>query len=410
MGKIVHFVNCLIKIIKQGIKSTFNKVLFLLKKAYHVIGCIFAIKKSYSVKRPVNTIAEIYPDNGKLSKSIAKYRYKECRYDLSIIIPMFNVENYICTCLDSVVNQKTNYLYEIIIIDDGSTDNTLRMAEAFISNKECNTTILSQENNGQSSARNMGIDCSSGEYLMFLDADDILLPNAVDGLLRAAKQSKSDIAEGSFVRFYDKITKEMICDSKGKNHIESSFYNARFVLSTYGYSWGKVYSRELWRTLRYPEGYIFEDVITKFILRRKANQVTFIDDVVYGYRMNNPSSSSHNAKNMKKLDSVWVLPKVIELCEQENVLRDDVFYLLALNHIGLLNYITTRTFDEEIRVAVFFELRKQLLSLQDCKSPKLPFMFYLLDTSILNNQFEAWEYIAETITRFEMLKKWREVD
>ena len=348
-----------------------------------------------------------YPDKGKLPNKEG-FVNKKTIVDLTIIIPMYNVFPYIQECLDSVLCQKTQYQFEVILIDDGSDDNTLEKVKPFLF--DTRIRLICQKNAGQSVARNNGIMQSKGRYIMFVDADDLLLPNAVEIMLKSAEQTKSDIVEGCVVRFYDAITEEMLLESRIKAHVESNKKTPNFVLSTYGYSVAKVYKREMWKTLRYPEGYIFEDVITKFILRRRANQVLFIEDVVYAYRMNNPSSSSHNTKNLKELDSIWVLPRVFSLCDKEGVPRDDIFYLLSLNHIGLLNYITVKQQKKEIIVSCFAEMREQLLSLQDCRPKRIPFMFRLLERSILENNIIAWEYIADTINKYKLLKKWREIN
>lgn len=201
----------------------------------------------------------------------------------------------------------------------------------------------------------------------------------------------------------------MIKESKTRYHVESNNINPNFVLTCYGYSVAKVYRAELWNTLRFPEGFIFEDVITKFILRRKANKVVFLGDVVYGYR-HNLRSSSHGNNNIKILDSIKVFPYIVELCYQEEVPFDDVFYILSLNHIGLLNFITLKNQSAYVKNECFLEMKKQLTMVNAYKVSKLPFMFKLLEKTILDGKMEAWEYIADTIIKFGMLKKWREIN
>lgn len=399
IGLIIDWTNSFI----FKIKRVLSIIVFYLKCAWYI--CFY--HKKHVAPTGIKPLSYYKPDTGSLSENYS-FINQQPTLDLSIIIPAYNCSNYIDRCLQSTLCQKSNYTYEIIVVDDGSTDNTYEIVNR-IAQEENRIVLLKQINSGQSAARNNGIYYSSGRYIMFVDADDVLLPNSIEVLMKTAENTQSDIVEGSFVRFYNDITDEMIKDSKGKNRIESNDKNPRYVLTTYGYSWAKIYKRELWDSLRFPEGYIFEDVITKFILRRKANQVSYIQDVVYGYRQNN-QSSSHGNNQLKKLDSIWVLPKVLELCEQEGVPRDDVFYLLALNHIGLLNYITTKSQSKEIKLSCFAEMHKQLLSIQDCKPKKMPLIFKLLDRAILENKYEAWEYIAETINKYKMLKKWREIN
>ena len=397
------------------IKKIIKRVLYLIFSVGRCIrkgfGKLIAVFKSILI---LNKRAEPHKtkelsyycrDRGNLPED-GKFLYNAA-VDLSVIIPVYNVEKYIEQCIDSVLRQKTSYSYEVIIINDGSTDNTLSLLCIYESDRR--VKIITQENSGQSAARNKAINLSRGKYLMFVDGDDLLLPNAIESLMSAAEKTNSDMAEGSIVRFYNEITGEMIRDSKGKNKIESNALNPGFVLTKSGYSVAKIYRRELWNTLRYPEGYIFEDIITKFILRRKANRVAFIEDVVYGYRQSG-QSSSHGSDQLKKLDSIWVLPRIFELCNKENAPRDGVFYLLALNHVGILSYITTRSLSDDFRFSCFAEMRKQLLSIQDCRPKRMPLTFKLLDKSIVENKFDAWEYIAGMIQKHQMLKKHREIN
>lgn len=384
-------------------------VVFLLKRIisfWIFLKCFIVLKAPNNHISSDNNLSDFYPDVGKLSDKIG-YNYCNTTVDLSIIVPMYNSEKYIEECLTSIISQQTNYTYEIILVDDGSTDNTVQKITSYLSN--LNIKLIKQENSGQSVARNRALYESLGEYIMFVDSDDILLPDAIESLMSAAKETGSDIVEGGIVRFYNAISEEMIRESEQKTSCESYFDNPCFVLTSYGYSVAKVYKRELWKTLRFPEGYIFEDVITKFILRRKANTVVFTGIPVYGYRYNN-TSSSHGNNLLKKLDSVWVYPKIIELCKQENVLFDDIFYLLSLNHIGLLNYITSKNQSKQIQMAVFNEMKKQLESIKFCRARKMPIAFKLLEQSILNGNFEVWKCICDTITKYRLAKKWREIN
>lgn len=384
-------------------------VVFLLKRIisfWIFLKCFIMLKAPNNHISSDNNLSDFYPDVGKLSDKIG-YNYCNTTVDLSIIVPMYNSEKYIEECLTSIISQQTNYIYEIILVDDGSTDNTVQKIASYLSN--LNIKLIKQENSGQSVSRNRAICESLGKYIMFVDSDDLLLPNAIQNLMDAATINNADISEGDFVWFRDKITKEMIQNSTATPHIESYRLKRKFILTSVGYSWAKVYRRDLWENLRFPEGYIFEDVITKFILRRKANTVVFTGIPVYGYRYNN-TSSSHGNNSLKKLDSVWVYPKIIELCKQENVPFDDIFYLLSLNHIGLLNYITSKNQSEQIQMAVFYEMKKQLESIKFCKARKMPIAFKLLEQSILNGKFEVWKCICDTITKYRLAKKWREIN
>lgn len=404
MKSIVHYLKCLQRLIKKQLISFFNSIVLGIEKVVAVIRAYSCVFRNVPENNEENfDLQMFYPDKGHLGRTDG-FQFKECEFDLTIIIPAYNISTYIEECIESVLSQKTAYTYELIIVDDGSTDDTLEKISKYLTNN--NIQLIKQQNSGQSAARNKAISISKGRYLMFVDGDDILLPNSINVLMKGSEDG-SDIVEGNYVWFTDIITQDMINDSVTKQLIKSYSKEPKFVLTSTGYSWAKIYRRELWETLRFPEGYIFEDVITKFILRRKANQVKFIGVPVYGYRRN-PNSSSHGKNSLKKLDSVWVFPKIAELCFQEDVPMDGIFYLLSLNHIGLLNFITVKNQPYNIKTACFKEMKRQLTSIKEYRPSKMPSMFRLLEKSILYGNSEQWERVAEKILGFDMLKKWRE--
>ena len=405
MRQVIHYFDCTMRLMILYIRKSLKKWTLSVQKCFKIIRCTYLL---YLKKYDPISEKEITYEKSMFSETVKEENsYNQRMYDLSIIIPVYNVELFIEKCLESILKQESKYRFEIIIVDDGSKDKTVDIIKSKFNDNRIK--LIHQKNAGQSAARNKAISLSQGKYIMFVDGDDILLPNAIESMMNEAYKKKADIVEGDIVNFQDNISDEMIRESKTKYHIESNGTNPNFVLTCYGYSVAKVYRAELWETLRFPEGYIFEDIITKFILRRKANKVVFLGDVVYGYRQN-PHSSSHGNNNTKMLDSIRVFPHIVELCYQERVPFDDVFYMLALNHIGLLNFITLKNQSTYVRDKCFLEMKKQLAMVNSYRYSKLPFMFKLLEKAILDGKLEAWQYIADTIIRFGMLKKWREIN
>lgn len=401
MRRIIHYFEYVISLMIIFCK----KWILFIQMCCKVIRCIYLLylKKYNLVSEKIITYDKLLFSDMPKREEI----YKKKEYDLSVIIPVYNAEVFIEECLESIIKQKSKYKFEIIIIDDGSKDRTVDIIETKFDDSRIK--MIHQKNSGQSVARNKALSISQGKYIMFVDGDDILLPNAIENMMNEAYRKNADIVEGDIVNFQDHISDEMIRESRTKYHIESNKTNPNFVLTCYGYSVAKVYRAKLWETLKFPEGFIFEDVITKFILRRKANKVVFLGNVVYGYRRN-PHSSSHGNNNFKVLDSIRVFPYIVKLCYQEGVPFDDVFYILSLNHIGLLNFITLKNQSTYVRDKYFLEMQKQLVMVNSYRPNKLPFMFKLLERSIAEGKQEVWQYIADTIIRFGMLKKWREIN
>lgn len=160
---------------------------------------------------------------------------------LSVIIPVYNVEKYIYECIKSVVEQSIKEI-EIIVVDDGSQDNSIKIVEKFIDKR---IKILKKDNGGLSSARNEGLKVATGEYVIFVDSDDYLKDNTVlEEMYRIAKESKSDIVVGNYVKKYDE--KEEI------NKVDKTIYHFHTISGIEFLEeslYKKCYSATVWKNL-----------------------------------------------------------------------------------------------------------------------------------------------------------------
>jgi len=261
-------------------------------------------------------------------------------YDLEVIIPAYNSEKYISKCLESVLNQKTDYSFHVILVDDGSSDSTCTIAEKYSSDK---LSVIRQKNGGTSKARNTGINNSRGRYLMFVDSDDELPPNTIQALMEKAFMNSSDIVEGSAdytlndrrFRYYSH-----------ENCSDTDFKQVNACI------WGKVFSRDLFESFRFPEGYWYEDTVDGFFFYRLAKKVSTIPDVVYIYRNNAEGMTSVTRKKPKALDTYWIT----ELCLEEYFGRgfciDERFISIMRNQF-VVNCKRMNEFEEEVQEAVF---------------------------------------------------------
>ncbi|MCI5777389.1 MAG: glycosyltransferase, partial [Bacteroidales bacterium] len=127
--------------------------------------------------------------------------------DISIIVPVYNASKYLRECLDSLVNQDFKGDYEIILVNDGSTDNSLSICQEYAS-KHPNITVLTGENGGVSVARNKGIDASRGDWFFFADADDLMTPDALTTLYQRQQETNADIVLGNAVYFKDRAVSD----------------------------------------------------------------------------------------------------------------------------------------------------------------------------------------------------------
>lgn len=155
------------------------------------------------------------------------------QYDLQIIVPAYNTEGYLQQCMDSILEQATAYTYHVILIDDGSTDGTSRIAASYADDPR--VTVIHQENEGFSGARNAGLKTLCAKYVMFCDSDDYLSKDAVQRLLDAAYRFDSDVVRAGYVLF----------DCDGRKEIKTIAETETFVFEQHcpvgGYVWGKAF-------------------------------------------------------------------------------------------------------------------------------------------------------------------------
>ena len=213
---------------------------------------------------------------------------------ISVIIPAYNVENYIERCLKSVAAQTYQNL-EIIIINDGSSDSTKQLCAKFIKN-EARAKLINQKNQGLSMVRNHGIEQSTGEYLALIDGDDEIAPDFIKKLLGAATKFNSDIAVCGY-----RIITEQSQISVSPPTAQISGPDATIALLTQQQNYdviacNKLYKRELFKHIKYPARQIHEDNLTTYKLYAAAKRVCFIKDPLYYYHKRSGSITTTTQK------------------------------------------------------------------------------------------------------------------
>lgn len=206
---------------------------------------------------------------------------------ISIIIPVYNVENEIEKCIRSIQNQ-TYHNIEIIIINDGSTDNSLTKCHELSENDE-RIRVFSKINGGLSSARNFGLEKVNGKFVSFIDGDDYVEEDFLYQLIKSLKYTNSDVAMSGFYKVYDNRRKEkikipflnkqinVIC---GRELLKRVFEKNGYV---YVVVWNKLYKKELFETHKFKEGLLYEDEFMSFELFWNVKKVCLINNYLYNY-------------------------------------------------------------------------------------------------------------------------------
>lgn len=206
---------------------------------------------------------------------------------VSIIIPAYNAEPWLDDCLASVAAQTMREI-EIIVVDDGSTDSTAAIAGVYAEN-DSRFKVLSKPNGGLSDARNFGIDHSAGDWLCFVDADDMLRDDAVELLLDGVRRSGCQLSIGGCVRRRDKMIKRRHAwQIFGAEEAEADILYQKTLLPT---AWGKLYHRSLFGETRFRKGIMYEDLDIICSLIDKVDRVAVTEEPIYYYRKNCESST-----------------------------------------------------------------------------------------------------------------------
>ena len=227
--------------------------------------------------------------------------------EISIIVPVYKVEAYLPTCIDSILAQ-TFSDFELILVDDGSPDNCPKICDE-AARKDPRVRVLHQQNAGLSAARNAGIEAAQGAWLGFVDSDDCILPDFYEKLYHAAQQAGTDCSVCSIQRIRDdgsllEPDPEMLL-ADGVLTREQVWQNLRKRWdAVYVSAWNKLYKREVFRTLRYPEGRLNEDIFIQAELYGQLDRVACVSVPLYCYRIRQ-GSIMHSRPTLKNLDQAW---------------------------------------------------------------------------------------------------------
>lgn len=247
----------------------------------------------------------------------------------SIIIPVYNVERYLKKCLLSLLHQ-TYSDFEVLIIDDGSTDNSIKVISEYVKN-DSRFSIYEQMNSGQASARNNGIRRAKGDYILFLDADDYLALDALRKLSNKISQSISDVISFNCIIDHGIIRKRTILNDGFHGH-----YNAirdSSILIVPSNSWARIVKRELLlnNNIYFNENVMYEDIGFTIKVMAYAKDVLFIDDYLYFY-VQRPSSTMHTNSITKKEAILITCQQILKTQKQDSILlkyNTEIEYILV---------------------------------------------------------------------------------
>lgn len=332
----------------------------------------------YDEEKAFEELSQIAPSPG--TSAVTNNNIKSSVYDLTIIIPAYNSEKWLNECLDSVINQKTKYSYQIIAVDDGSNDNTASILDSYAGNEHM--LILHQENKGHSGARNSALKLVQSKYIMFVDSDDILLSGAIEKLMSVAFNENADIVEGNGYRFNEEGRLGLVKPKERENTV-----------------WGgpclKIIRARLMEHIEFPMGYLYEDTIINSLLVPLAKIVKFIPDEIYGYRIHSASITQNHTANLNRTHSYWIMLQMFKDMEKLCIEKNYDSYLRVLSHI-VFTYRRCVLLPDNVKKLIFICTRKFLVeNYREYLGTKNAYC--KLTDAILKYQYGKYCVICETI-------------
>lgn len=248
--------------------------------------------------------------------------------EVSMIVPVYQVEKYIAQCIESVINQ-TFQDFQLILIDDGSKDQSGMICDTYAA-RDDRIIVIHTENRGAAAARNTGLESASGKYITFLDGDDYLAENMIERLYEVIKQSAYDVVVCDFLNILpdekDNFTVQLQeMTVSGRTVLEHLKNEKNYGVWTI--VWNKIYKREILENLRFPAGKYFEDEFFSDQLYLNSNQIHVIPDVLCYHRVLATSTmNTQRAENY--LDLIDALQKRLEIYLKYNYSENETYKVL----------------------------------------------------------------------------------
>ncbi|MBQ9731993.1 MAG: glycosyltransferase [Alphaproteobacteria bacterium] len=311
---------------------------------------------------------------------------------ISVIIPIYNVEQYLPQCLDSIINQTYKDI-EIICINDGSTDNSCKILKQY-TQKDCRIKIIKQKNQGASVARNKGLDMATGEYICFIDSDDYVHPQMLNIIIKHAEHHNVDFVQYRHkeIRKNDEkfsfINEDNICGKIINNPMMVSFKKQQFS-NTFG-PVAKLFKRTLIGNTRFIPHLQFEDYPFIYEILSKRPKSLYLDAFLYFYRIL-PVSLCHTKSDPQQIkdyhtgiNHIFNIYKDSTFSLERNFLIKDFIPIILKHQLGRCNRASP-----SIKKQMFDEFSKELIDLNNkglIKWRGHKFIRYLLYKKLIKTQ------------------------
>ncbi|MBQ9327070.1 MAG: glycosyltransferase [Solobacterium sp.] len=295
--------------------------------------------------------------------------------EVSVIVPIYNVVDYLPKCIDSILSQ-TYTDYELILVDDGSTDDSPSLCE-FYREKDARIKVIHKPNGGLSDARNEGMKIATGTFLSFIDSDDFVEPELLERCVSCFHEMDADMVIFDYYQYYQSTgTKEVIRNPFSNERVYSLAKDPELLIRIANAAWNKMYRRSLFlkHGITYPWGCLYEDLGTTYRLLARADRVAFINEPLYDYLKDRPGNitGEFNMRAYHILDMVKITLDDYKNLGIYDTYYEELKYLAGINILECLKKTRTCTdtalVNEYIDVC-FWYLKQNWPEFPKCRYP-----------------------------------------
>lgn len=253
----------------------------------------------------------------------------------TVIVPVYNSEAFLRKCLGSLLCQQTRYDYEVVCVNDGSTDGSLAILEALQREHPNRLVVVSQKNGGIAAARNKGITLARGRYIGFVDNDDTVAADYVEKLVNALETHGADMVQCGHRRVTPDGT--VLYEShRRETAILDNDHSLDYNDQVAGFVWGGAYRKQMWSKVRFAEGCWYEDMLTKILLGRLSRRTVVLSDCLYDYTLtgSNSSDTLWKATSPHALDALYLPMRLFHFSNKELGLdRDQILDCMMVHEL-----------------------------------------------------------------------------
>lgn len=252
---------------------------------------------------------------------------------VSIIVPIYNVERYLESCIESILEQSYSK-FELLLVDDGSSDRSAEICDTY-ARKDSRIKVIHNQNHGVSYTRNAGLKVAKGEYIAFCDADDRYKPDYIMKMREAALNNEADIVISNYSVLRG-VSEKLMCERQSGPIDRNEVYRRIFIDNTIGgFVWNKFFRRSLLKDIRFDENMqICEDTYFSCMALKKANKIYYLEESLYLYRIH-MSSTISTIQNMFDVDGNLKYALVYEKMLRENIIEEQYTHYVKANECVL---------------------------------------------------------------------------